>query len=140
MRYYQLHSVGTSVNMSKCLLVIGRDSPENREESKAEKDVSEDEFQYDPEQDHTSDKEDPNVTDDEREVFKSRKGYVSWPSSPLDTQSRALRENILKTIPVPTRYAVLHAQDIKSMFELFFPQCLQRRWPTWKGEECLVIA
>ncbi|GLD62735.1 piggyBac transposable element-derived protein 4-like protein [Lates japonicus] len=109
--------------------IFGHDSdPEDREESEAEEDVSEDEdeVQYDPEQDHTSDEEDPDVTDAEREVFKSRKGDVSWSSSPLDTQCREPRENILKMTPGPTRYAVSHAQDIKSTFELFFPQPLQK--------------
>ena len=85
----------------------------------------EDDDQYDPEQDQTSDEEDPDVTDDQREVFKSRKGDISWLSSPLQTQSRAPTENILRMTPGPTRYAVSHAQDIKSAFELFFTRPIQ---------------
>ncbi|XP_063049276.1 piggyBac transposable element-derived protein 4-like [Engraulis encrasicolus] len=79
--------------------------PEDREESEAEEDVSEDEdvVEYDPEQDQTSDEEDPDVTDAQAEVFK------------------ALAENILRKTPGPTRYAVSRAQDIKSAFEFVRP-------------------
>uniref|UniRef100_A0AAY4CC11 C2 domain-containing protein n=1 Tax=Denticeps clupeoides TaxID=299321 RepID=A0AAY4CC11_9TELE len=94
--------------------IFGNDGdPEDRGQSEAEEDVSvdEDDVQYDPEQDQTSNEEDPDVTDDQKEVFKSRKGDISWLSSPLQTQSRAPTENILRMTPGPTRYVVSHAQD-----------------------------
>ncbi|XP_049323545.1 piggyBac transposable element-derived protein 4-like [Astyanax mexicanus] len=108
--------------------IFGNDGDlEEREGSEAEEDVSEeeDDVQYDPEQDQTSDEEDPDVTDAQGEVFKSKKGDISWLSSPPQTQARAPMENILRMTPGPTRYAVSHAQDIKSTFELFFPRPIQ---------------
>lgn len=58
----------------------------------------ENDVQYDPEQKDTSDKEeDTDDTDAQREVFKSRKGYISWPSKLYNTQGRASTENIIMT-------------------------------------------
>ena len=94
-----------------------------------EEDVSEeeDDVQYDPEQEDTSDEEeDLDDTYAQREVFRSRKGDISSSSSPYDTQCRAPTENIIKMTQMPTRYALLHAQDIKTIFELFIPPSLEK--------------
>ena len=56
------------------------------------------------------------VTQVLKEVFKSRKGDISWSSGPHDIQCRAPTENMIKMTPGLTRYAALHAQDIKENF------------------------
>ncbi|XP_041864774.1 piggyBac transposable element-derived protein 4-like [Melanotaenia boesemani] len=102
---------------------------EDIELSETEEDVSEEEdnLQYDPEQeDESVGEEDPAVSDAESEVFKSKRGDMAWSSSPYDTHSRAPTENIIKRTPGPTRFAVSHAHDIKTTFELFIPPSLEK--------------
>ncbi|XP_048853945.1 piggyBac transposable element-derived protein 4-like isoform X2 [Brienomyrus brachyistius] len=58
------------------------------------------------------------------EIFMSRKGQIEWSSSPKIAQPRSPTK--LKMIPGPTRMAVSRVHDIRSAFELFLPDSIQK--------------
>ncbi|KAJ8409884.1 hypothetical protein AAFF_G00209250 [Aldrovandia affinis] len=51
---------------------------------------------------------------------------MSWSSIPYETHGKAQAENIIRMTPGPTRFAISCVQDIKSAFELFIPESIQK--------------
>ncbi|KAJ8403326.1 hypothetical protein AAFF_G00350980 [Aldrovandia affinis] len=73
----------------------------------------------------TSDEEEEELDDDE-ELFISKDKKMSWSSIPYETHGKAQAENIIRMTPGPTRFAISRVQDIKSAFELFIPESIQK--------------
>ena len=61
-----------------------------------------------------------------RKTFISKNGEIQWSSTPNTCQATLSAENIIKTVPGPTRMAVTCVTDIKSAFELLIPNCIQK--------------
>ncbi|XP_027874871.1 piggyBac transposable element-derived protein 4-like [Xiphophorus couchianus] len=59
-------------------------------------------------------------------TFMSKNGEIQWSSSPTKHLGKQCAENIIKTVPGPTRMAVTRVTDIKSVFELFMPNAIQK--------------
>ncbi len=59
-------------------------------------------------------------------TFMSKNGEIQWFSSPNMRQAKLSAENIIKTVPGPTRTAVTRVTDIKSAFELVMPNSIQK--------------
>lgn len=64
--------------------------------------------------------EEPEVT------FQSKNGNLLWYSSPQERGGRVREENIVRMTPGPTRYAISRVDDIKSSFQLFLPESIER--------------
>ncbi|XP_029907418.1 piggyBac transposable element-derived protein 4-like [Myripristis murdjan] len=99
-------------------------------DSEIEEDVSEDE-------DHLEINSDSNDSDFEPDVgiaipippsetYMSKNGEIQWSSSPNKRQAKLSAENIIKTVPGPTRMAVTRVTDIKSTFELVMPDSIKK--------------
>lgn len=61
-----------------------------------------------------------------RKAFASKNGEIQWSSSPNMTEAKLSAENIIMTVPGPTRMAVTCVTDIKSGFELVMPKSTQK--------------
>ena len=64
--------------------------------------------------------EEPEVT------FQSKNGNLLWHSSPRERGGRVRGENIVRMTPGPTRYAVSRVDEIKSSFQLFLPESIEK--------------
>ena len=64
--------------------------------------------------------EEPEVT------FQSKNGNLLWHSSPQERGGRVREENIVRMTPGPTRYAISRVDEIKSSFQLFLPESIER--------------
>ena len=99
-------------------------------DSEIEEEVSEDEDDLEL----NSDSNDSDFEPDEgiaipippSKTFMSKNGEIQWSSSPNIRQTRMSAENIIKTVPGPTRMAVTRVTDIKSAFELVMPNSIQK--------------
>ncbi|XP_076608401.1 LOW QUALITY PROTEIN: uncharacterized protein LOC143333911 [Chaetodon auriga] len=99
-------------------------------DSEIEEDVSEDEDYLEL----NSDSNDSDFEPDEgntipippSKTFMSKNGEIQWSSSPNMRQAKLSAENIIKTVPGPTRMAVTRVRDIKSAFELVMPNSIQK--------------
>lgn len=58
------------------------------------------------------------------EIWLSKNGEIEWSSCPRHEPRRAA--NVIRMQPGPTRMAVTRVQDIKSSFELFIPDSIQK--------------
>ncbi|XP_028681576.2 piggyBac transposable element-derived protein 4-like [Erpetoichthys calabaricus] len=99
-------------------------------DSKIEEDVSEDE-------DHLEVNSESNDSDYEpyeetannippSKTFTSKNGEIQWSSSPNIRQAKLSAENIIETVPGPTRMAMTCVTDIKSAFQLVMPNLIQK--------------
>ncbi|KAJ8402480.1 hypothetical protein AAFF_G00365630 [Aldrovandia affinis] len=86
----------------------------------------EDDEEYDPEHDEETSDEEEEELDDDEELFISKDKKMSWSSIPYETHGKAQAENIIRMTPGPTRFAISRVQDIKSAFELFIPESIQK--------------
>ena len=99
-------------------------------DSEIEEEVSEDEDDLEL----NSDSNDSDFEPDEgiaipippSKTFMSKNSEIQWSSSPNIRQTRMSAENIIKTVPGPTRMAVTRVTDIKSAFELVMPNSIQK--------------
>ena len=97
-------------------------------DSEIEEDVSEDDLEL------NSDSNESDFEPDEgiaipippSKTFMSKHGEIQWSSSPNMSQAKLSAENIIKTVPGPTRMAVTRVTDIKSAFELVMPNSIQK--------------
>uniref|UniRef100_A0A0K2VE60 PiggyBac transposable elementderived protein 4like [Takifugu rubripes] n=1 Tax=Lepeophtheirus salmonis TaxID=72036 RepID=A0A0K2VE60_LEPSM len=62
----------------------------------------------------------------ERETFISKNSSVTWSSTSCDHHGRHAEQNLIKMDPGPTRYAVSHANDIVSTFNLFLTPKIEK--------------
>ncbi|CAM4571666.1 unnamed protein product [Leuciscus chuanchicus] len=69
-----------------------------------------------------SEEEDPGVL-----TYASKNGEIVWTAAgPTQTPGRAPAEHVMKMTPGPTRYACSRVDNIRSAFELFFPEETQK--------------
>ena len=59
------------------------------------------------------------------EIWMSKNGEIEWSSCPRNEPPRRAA-NVIRMQPGPTRLAVTHVQDIKSSFELFISDSIQK--------------
>lgn len=97
------------------------DSEEEVEEVSEEEDGEE----YNPEHDASSSEEEE-IPQAERETFLSKNGKITWSSAAYDKQGRMAAQNAMKMTPGSTRYAVSHAHDIASTFNLFITPAIKK--------------
>ncbi len=92
---------------------------------------TEDNTEFDPDY-HSTDgeesEEESEVTADTETAYRSKNGNISWTSKtpPQRQQGRFPAHRIIKMTPGPTRLACANAEDIKSTFELFFPDDIKQ--------------
>uniref|UniRef100_A0A8C1HMV5 PiggyBac transposable element-derived protein domain-containing protein n=1 Tax=Cyprinus carpio carpio TaxID=630221 RepID=A0A8C1HMV5_CYPCA len=86
---------------------------------------TEDNTEFDPDY-HSTDgeesEEESEVTADTEVAYQSKNGNISWTPAPSPQKQRGrLPAHRIKMTSGPTRLACAHAEDIRSTFELFFP-------------------
>uniref|UniRef100_A0A9J8CE37 PiggyBac transposable element-derived protein domain-containing protein n=1 Tax=Cyprinus carpio carpio TaxID=630221 RepID=A0A9J8CE37_CYPCA len=92
---------------------------------------TEDDTEFDPDY-HSTDEEESEeeseVTADTEMAYKSKNGNISWTSkTPSQRQrGRIPAHRIIRMTPGPTRLACAYAEDIRSTFELFFPDDIKQ--------------
>ncbi|KAL3969261.1 leucine-rich repeat-containing G protein-coupled receptor 6 [Sarotherodon galilaeus] len=59
------------------------------------------------------------------EIWMSKNGEIEWSSCPRN-EPPCRAANVIRMQPGPTRLAVTHVQDIKSSFDLFIPDSIQK--------------
>ena len=99
-------------------------------DSEIEEDVSEDEDDLELNSDSNESDFEPDegiaIPIPPSKTFMSKHGEIQWSSSPNMSQAKLSAENIIKTVPGPTRMAVTRVTDIKSAFELVMPNSIQK--------------
>ena len=99
-------------------------------DSEIEEDVSEDKDDLEPNSDSNESDFEPDegiaIPIPPSKTFMSKHGEIQWSSSPNMRQAKLSAENIIKTVPGPTRMAVTRVTDIKSAFELVMPNSIQK--------------
>ncbi|XP_059394628.1 piggyBac transposable element-derived protein 4-like [Carassius carassius] len=92
---------------------------------------TEDNTEFDPDY-HSTDEEEsdeePEVTADTETAYQSKNGNISWTSKtpPQKQRGRFPAHRIIRMAPGPTRLACANAKDIRSTFELFFPDDIKQ--------------
>ncbi len=61
---------------------------------------------------------------------------LSWSSSPTEKKGRLSTENVIKMTPGLTKYATSRIEDIKSCFNLFLAEPIEKIW----REDCVPVA
>uniref|UniRef100_A0A8C6M6Z2 PiggyBac transposable element-derived protein domain-containing protein n=1 Tax=Nothobranchius furzeri TaxID=105023 RepID=A0A8C6M6Z2_NOTFU len=67
----------------------------------------------------------PVVSQEPTDMVTSKNGKITWPLAPRQQQGRLNAPNLIKMVPVPTRYAISHTEDIKSSFGLFITPSIE---------------
>ncbi|XP_016384135.1 uncharacterized protein LOC107720816 [Sinocyclocheilus rhinocerous] len=92
---------------------------------------TEDNTEFDPDY-HSTDgeesEEESEVTADTETAYQSKNGNISWTSKtpPQRQRGRFPAHRIIRMTPGPTRLACANAEDIRSTFELFFPDNIKQ--------------
>ncbi|XP_016092566.1 piggyBac transposable element-derived protein 4-like [Sinocyclocheilus grahami] len=92
---------------------------------------TEDNTEFDPDY-HSTDgeesEEESEVTADTETAYQSKNGNISWTSKapPQRQRGRFPAHRIIRMTPGPTRLACANAKDIRSTFELFFPDDIRQ--------------
>ncbi|XP_059401128.1 piggyBac transposable element-derived protein 4-like [Carassius carassius] len=91
---------------------------------------TEDNTEFDPDY-HSTDgeesEEESAVTADMEAAYQSKNGKILWTPSPLPQKQQVrFPAHHIKRTPGPTRLAYVNAEDIRSTFELFFPDDIKQ--------------
>ncbi|XP_051765771.1 piggyBac transposable element-derived protein 4 isoform X2 [Ctenopharyngodon idella] len=107
---------------------------ESEEELFDQASETEDNTEFDPDYHSTDGEEEEDEEEDEEEVpseveaaYQSKNRNILWTSTtPSERRGRMPARCIIKMTPGPTRFACSNAEDIKSTFELFFPDEIKK--------------
>ncbi|XP_052463478.1 piggyBac transposable element-derived protein 4-like [Carassius gibelio] len=91
---------------------------------------TEDNTEFDPDY-HSSDgeesEEESEVTAETEAAYQSKNGKILWTPAPLPQKQQVrFPAHHIKRTPGPTRLACVNAEDIRSTFELFFPDDIKQ--------------
>ncbi|XP_067253523.1 piggyBac transposable element-derived protein 4-like [Chanodichthys erythropterus] len=143
-RYATLHTSDGFMEDERCETLHTRDGLMEEERHLEEEDESEEELfdqeseteddtEFDPDY-HSTDGEEEEEEEEEKvppeveAAYQSKNGNIMWTSTiPSERQGRTpAHQNVIKMTPGPTRFACSNAEDIKSTFELFFPDDIKK--------------